>query len=269
MDGTGSRNERANTGRPGNISQAAVAARIIFFAAVSFARAEESAVTTAPAQSSPQRHAPDVQTGIVNDWLRSQSSSFDPWDFGGQFRARYEHAEYLGPVDFSATGGHSSDNRMLLRTFVHVGYDPTTWLNFYAEGRDSRGYWDEPNPNPDLDTLDLHQAFVRVGNPQLFPLIAKVGRQELSYGVERLIGISDWTNVRRTFDAAKLRYEVEGLWVDAFVSHPVVAWNDHFNESDDQDWFSGVYASTTKLIPWQESELYFLSRNAGSGSPGF
>ncbi len=91
----------------------------------------------------------------------------------------------------------------------------------------------------------------------------------MSYGDERLIGISDWTNVRRTFDAAKLRYEVEGFWVDAFVSHPVIVWNDHFNESDDQDWFSGVYASTTKLIPWQESEVYFLSRNAGSGSPGF
>src|SRR2546426_6448638 len=42
---------------------------------------------------------------------------------------------------------------------------------------------------------------------------------------------------------------------------PVIVWNGHFNESDDQDWFSGVYASTTKLIPWQESEAYFLARN--------
>src|SRR5439155_159608 len=103
----------------------------------------------------------------------------------------------------------------------------------------------------------------------LFPLIAKIGRQELSYGDERLIGASDWTNVRRTFDAAKLRYEVEGFWVDAFVSHPVILWNDHFNESDGQDWFSGIYASTTKLVPWQESEFYFLARNTGTGSPQF
>src|SRR5206468_4368684 len=156
-----------------------------------------------PSQIQSHLTASDAQSGLANDWLRSQSSLFSAWDVGGQFRARYEHAEYLGPVDFSATGGHSSDNRMLLRTFVHVGYDPTRWLNFYAEGRDSRGYWDEANPNPDLDTVDLHQAFVQIGNPQLFSLIAKIGRQELTYGDERLIGISDWTNVRRTFDAAK------------------------------------------------------------------
>src|SRR5437016_663683 len=244
-------------------------ASIMVHGAISLARADDTPPPAEPAKSNSTVHMSNVQPGIANDWLRSQSSSFAAWDLGGQFRARYEHPESLGPVDFSATGGHSSDNRMLLRTFVHVGYDPTTWLNFYSEGRDSRGFWDEPNPNPDLDTMDLHQAFVQIGNPQLFPLIAKIGRQELSYGDERLIGISDWTNVRRTFDAAKLRYEVEGFRVDAFVSHPVIVWNDHFNESNDQDWFSGVYASTTKLIPWQESEVYFLSRNAGSGSPQF
>jgi hypothetical protein len=54
------------------------------------------------------------------------------------------------------------------------------------------------NPNPDLDMMDLHQAFVQFGNPQLFPLVAKIGRQELVYGDERLVGASDWTNVRRT-----------------------------------------------------------------------
>jgi hypothetical protein len=49
----------------------------------------------------------------------------------------------------------------------------------------------------------------------------------------------------------------------------VIVWNDHFNESDGQDLFSGVYASSTKLIPWQESEVYFLARNTGRGSPQF
>src|SRR6266478_1123687 len=246
-----------------------IAAFMVVYVAIGLAQAEDSPPAVQPAQIKSQPAASDVRSGLVNDWLRSQSSSFSAWDFGGQFRARYEHTEHLGPVDFSATGGHSSDNLMLLRTLVHVGYSPTPWLNFYAEGRDSRGYWDEPNPNPDLDTMDLHQAFVQIGNPQLFPLIAKIGRQELSYGDERLIGISDWTNVKRTFDAAKLRYEVEGFWVDAFVSRPVIVWNDHFNESDGQDLFSGIYASTTKLIPWQQSEFYFLSRNTGRGSPQF
>jgi len=125
-------------------------------AAMNLAQADDNPPPAEPAKSNSTVHASNIQPGLVNDWLRSQSSSFHAWDLGGQFRARYEHAEYLGPMDFSATGGHSSDNRMLVRTFVHVGYDPTPWLNFYTEGRDSRGFWDEPNPNPDLDTMDLH-----------------------------------------------------------------------------------------------------------------
>ncbi len=220
------------------------------------------------AQANSQLTASDGESGLVNDWLRSQSSSFSAWDIGGQFRARYEHAEHLGgAADFSATSQPS--DLLLLRTFVHVGYNPTPWFSLYAEARDSRGLWDEPSPNPDEDTIDLHQAFVQIGNPQSFPLVLKVGRQELTYGDERLIGISDWTNVRRTFDAAKLRYEIEGFWVGAFVSRPVVVWDDHFNESNGKDLFSGIYAATTKLIPWQQTEAYFLARNTGNGSPQF
>jgi hypothetical protein len=221
------------------------------------------------AESSATVYASDAQPELLNEWLRSQASSLSAWDIGGQVRTRYEHVEHLGgTADFSAIGP-SSDDLLLLRTFIHVGYNPTPWLSLYAEGRDSRGFWDEPNPNPDLDTMDLHQAFVQIGNPQFFPLVARIGRQELSYGDERLVGASDWTNVRRTFDAAKLRYEVEGFWVDAFVSRPVVVWDDHFNESNGKDLFSGIYASTTKLIPWQETEAYFLARNTGNGSPQF
>ncbi len=122
-----------------NVSLPLLVASTVVFAAVSLAQADDALLPAEPAKSNSIVHVSNLQPGLVNDWLRDQSSSFNAWDFGGQFRARYEHAEYLGPVDFSATGGHSSDNRMLLRTFVHVGYDPTPWLNFYAEGRDSRG----------------------------------------------------------------------------------------------------------------------------------
>jgi len=90
---------------------------MMVFAVVSLAEAEDKSAPHQFRASQLQLHASGIQSGLVNDWLRDQSRSFNAWDFGGQFRARYEHAEYLGPVDFSATGGHSSDNRMLLRTF--------------------------------------------------------------------------------------------------------------------------------------------------------
>jgi hypothetical protein len=217
--------------------------------------------------------------GLVNSWLRGQSASFNAWDLGGQLRARFEHAEYLdapgapgmdtkhGPVDFRSSGGDPRNDHLLLRELVHIGYTPVPWANFYVEGRDSTSTGDDRDPNPDSDNLALHQAYVRLGDPKQFPLIAKVGRQELIYGDERLIGASDWTNVKRTFDALKVRYETDQFWVDAFTSRPVVVWDDHFNESNDYDIFSGLYASSTTLVPVQESQLYFLARNTDAQSP--
>src|SRR5260221_14653996 len=39
---------------------------------------------------------PAFSPGLVNEWLRNQSPAFKPWDFGGQFRARYEVKENGG-----------------------------------------------------------------------------------------------------------------------------------------------------------------------------
>ena len=43
----------------------------------------------------------------------------------------------------------------------------------------------------------------------------RAGRQELSYGDERLVGAFGWDNLGRSFDAARLRYRT-GAWVNDF-----------------------------------------------------
>lgn len=216
--------------------------------------------------------------GLVNGWLRSQADAFLPWDIGGQERVRFEARRGMavagtpGAVDFSAV---SPDNDFyLLRTKVHVGYNsPCTWFSVYAEGRDSRDLDDQRRTipggefKPDEDEFDLQQAYLRVGNPGSFPVTLKVGRQELIYGDERLIGGFDWSNLGRVFDAAKLRYETGDLWVDAFTGRVVVPRDQTFNTVNDYDWFSGLYASTRTWIPHQETQLFVLARNASASSP--
>ena len=76
-------------------------------------------------------------------------------------------------------------------------------------------------------------------------------------------------DVRRTFDACKLRYETDTLWVDASASRPVIVWDGPFNEPNDHDLFPGVYASTSKRIRIQETQVYFLARNTGLESRHF
>jgi hypothetical protein len=210
-----------------------------------------------------------ASAGVLNDWLRAQSPAWKPWDIGGQVRGRYELFEGGGPAapstDFQRSGVDNDNSYFWTREKLHLGYN-ASWFKAYVEGRNSNAAGDEAAANPGEDSFDLHQAYLSVGNAKEFPLSAKVGRQELLYGDERLIGPSDWSNTGRVFDAAKLRFENPALWVDAFVGRVVLPVDEEFNEADPHDWLSGVYASTKTLIPVQESQLYFLSRNVEADS---
>lgn len=219
--------------------------------------------------------APTGGGGLLNDWLREQSSAFDSLDLGGQFRARFVSQSYFavpggGPaaVDFRSNTPHSENDFLLLRTRFHLGYTPAEWLQVYGEGQNSSSTADRRNPNPQSDgPVDLRQAFVKLGAGKDEPFSLKVGRQEMVYGDERLIGVSDWDNIGRVFDAAKLRYERNGFWIDAFTSRVVLPDDNRFDEPNWRNFFSGIYASTRTLCPRTELQFYLLADNAGPNSP--
>jgi hypothetical protein len=208
---------------------------------------------------------PAPSAGLMNDWLREQSPVFDAWNIGGQFRSRFEHKESFavpsaGQVDFSKRG--DADNTFgLFRERFHAGYTPCLWFSVFGEFQDSSAVSDDRNPSPDNDHYQLRQAWVLLGDAKKFPFTAKLGRQELNYGDQRLVGMADWLNIGRTFDAAKVRYENSDFWVDGFISRPVIPDKTRFDESDDHDRLSGMYASSKTLLPFQETQIYFLSRN--------
>ncbi len=232
---------------------------------------EKPAAATPYAALPPATNA--ASAGLFNDWLREQSPDFAPWDIGGQFRARLEVKDFIdtpgqaGQVAFRHDHGDANNTYLLLRQKIHVGYTED-WFNIFVEGEESSSTGDKRNPNLESDQFDLHQGYVTLGNPQKFPLVAKVGRQELSYGDERLIGAFDWNNIGRTFDAIKLRYNVTpNSWVDAFTGNVVIPRDNHFDTPNNYDTFSGLYASSRDVVPWQESQLYFLARNTFHNSP--
>jgi hypothetical protein len=210
-------------------------------------------------------------TGLLNELLRKQSPALTAWDIGGQFRFRYELKDDAGSFpnrDFVRRGQDNSNDYLLFREKVHIGWQPANWLRFYVEGRGAQVSSDDRDPSPDHDVWDLHQAFIEIGDAGRFPLTLKIGRQEMLYGDERFIGIGDWSNTGRSFDAAKLRVSLgEATWVDLFTGRVVIPRDEYFNESNDYDQFSGVYASSRELVKGVETDLFFLARNVGPGSP--
>lgn len=209
-----------------------------------------------------------ANVGLLNQWLRDQSPAWQAWDVGGEVRARYESFHNAGPFaptrDFQSSGVDNDNDYLWTREKLHLGYT-SKWVKAYAEGRNSNASGDEDTRNPGEDSFDLQQAWLLLGNAAEFPLTLQVGRQEFAYGDERFLGRSDWGNVTRSFDAVKLRYESKPLWVDVFAGRVVVARDGKFNQSDEEDWLSGVYASSKSVAPWQETQLYFLARNVDAG----
>jgi hypothetical protein len=248
-------------------------AALLFCFACAMLRAQDSTQKLAVADSPAPKAS--ASAGVFNDWLREQSHCFDGVDLGGQFRARYVYQTYFAvpgagasAVDFRANTPLSDNDFLLLRTRFHAGYLPTDWLALYAEGQNSSSTGDRRNPNTQSDgPTDLRQAYFRLGGFEGLPLSLQLGRQELSYGDERLVGTFDWDNIGRTFDAAKLRFEQKSFWVDAFTGCVLINNDNQFNEPNYDDWFSGVYASTRDVIPKTELQLYFFSDNANGSSP--
>ena len=220
-----------------------------------------AAVTLGPAIS----QAAEKEVTLFNNWFHQQYPESQPWDIGAEIRGRYENKEEAGvtPNTDFISGLADSREATYLREKIHVGYKASPWISAFVEGRDATAHVD---PKAE-DSFDLFQAYLTLGNSKEFPLTAQIGRQELSYGDQRFVGKGDWNNTGRSFDAIKLRMENSFGWVDAFTSRVVLTDDNNYNVSNDYDYFSGIYAASKQLMPWQETQVYFLARNYGQKAP--
>lgn len=223
--------------------------------------------------------------GFINEALRKNDPYMNVWDIGGAVRLRYELKENglgLPPAnDFRAntTGTTKNDNDYFSsKVLARIAYTEK-WWSAYVEGRSSETWSDSRSPTgagavpgpggdggPEADgPVDLHQAWFTLGNHKEFPVSLKVGRQELSYGDERLVGAFAWNNIGRVFDAVKVRGQNPWFAAEAFASKLVLPDDHNFNTWNDYNVFSGLHL-TTKKIPKNTTELYFFARNDDVGS---
>nr|WP_232420687.1 alginate export family protein [Leptospira vanthielii] len=67
-------------------------------------------------------------------------------------------------------------------------------------------------------STDIREAYIEVKNNFDLPFHIQAGRQILRYGDERLVGSLDWTNVGRSFDGLRLKWEQKYLSSHVFVT---------------------------------------------------
>ena len=123
-----------------------------------------------------------------------------------EFRYRME---YRSNFDFNSAND-DKDAFNLYRTRINLKYNPIKPLGVFVQGQDSR-ISNTDNTNKPLfeNYMDIRQLYVDYDDNVMFEplqinkLSARVGRQEFSYGAQRLVGGFNWSNVAQTFDGGK------------------------------------------------------------------
>jgi hypothetical protein len=199
------------------------------------------------------------------DWLfpvTKLNRSLPSWfRIGGEYRVRLEGPSGIG-------FGNTSDFYSLDRLRVKLGIRPKDWLLFYGEVQDARIFFDHhiANANPYEDKWTLWQAYAEAGNSETGWVDALAGRQVLRFGDERVIGPSEWLNVGRTFNVARVDLHHPGFEVSVFASSVVPGDNSDLHNALPGNNLYGVYGSFQNIVPKADFEPYVLWRVAPSSS---
>ncbi len=110
--------------------------------------------------------------------------------------------------------------------------------------------------------MDIRQAYVEFGKPEAPSFLLRVGRQELVFGEQRLIGHLNWTNTARSFDAARLTLQHSKYKVDLFAASVVNLREGTANKSSGGNDIHGAYGSITKVVPNATIEPFVFWRLA-------
>jgi hypothetical protein len=194
-------------------------------------------------------------------------------------RLRWESRD--NNFDFDA-GAHSptDDSWWVQRVRLGATWKASKELSFQAQLQDAREWGSERPKVPFIlgaegnDPLDLRLAAVTFGDPKASPLVFTLGRQTLVLGEERMVGIGEWNNFARTFDAGKLVWTlVPAKTVATFFIGSVVnvrpttsggGWK--FDHSSSDDLLGGAHLAQ-KLTATDSAEVYLLWRDKKSNYP--
>jgi Alginate export len=208
----------------------------------------------APSASSTAQPPPVVVKSVPGPAPLGVDGQLTTWlQIRGEFRARIE----------GFTGGgfaaDSSDAYWMDRFRFNATVNPAKSMKFVVQVHDARAFHKTTGSQaaPFRDTWDLRMAYGEFGSSST----VRIGRQELAFGEQRLLGHLGWANTARSFDGARVSLKRKGIQLDAFAVSVVTIQPDAFDRSGSGNGLFGGYLSTT-VVPKQTLESYFLWRQS-------
>lgn len=118
--------------------------------------------------------------------------------------------------------GARSLGYQLLRSRVNFTVNPSQDAKIIIQLQDSRVFgagsaaMNRGTQDGMSKAIDFHQAYFAIANTFGTPLQLTIGRQDLIYGNQRLVGVSNWNNVGTVFDAVTLQWKSDAVTMNAF-----------------------------------------------------
>lgn len=213
------------------------------------ARAQQPAPAPKPAVARPP--LPNRLNEVLPSWLRLR----------GEFRERVE--------GMSNAGFNESRDDLFYLTRIRLNVAATgKYAGATMQLQDARVAKKTVGPTgtPFSAPLDVRLAFLDLGTAKS-PVTIRVGRQELAYGDQRLVGHVSWLNAARTFDAAKATFKSKAFSVDVFGASVVRILGTELDRSGNGNRFAGAYATSGKVLPTGTVEPYFFWRREQNQRP--
>lgn len=176
----------------------------------------------------------------------------------GQIRERWE--SYKGPGSFVPT---TAESYVASRIRFGVAYKPLSWLRFFGETQDSRVVFYKGNPSNSVsDPFDWRQGYVEVGALEGNGVSARVGRQEIHIGSERLLTSGEFSNVTKPFNVALGTVTFGSFSTQLMAGSIILVDPTREDRSKPGEHFYADYSTFKKLIPGASVEPYLMAKTA-------
>jgi hypothetical protein len=155
-------------------------------------------------------------------WIPLHSKKSIYLTLGGQYRPRFE---YFNNVNYTSEDQLYYSQRLALHADLTIG------KYFRVFGELYHGATSDGKVFLQSDVIDWHQGFIEFKLPlrEKANVSMRFGRQELSLGGSRFIGLREGPNIRQSFDLVKFNADFQDFRVLAFYGTYV---NPHFEAFD-------------------------------------
>ena len=230
-----------------------------------------SAVLLAPTPARAQEGRP---TGEINRqdefWscLKNMRIGSLIFDFGGQARMRYESDDGFSLKGYEP-GGY--DRLLLERIRLDLSARFREGPRIFLQIQDAHAFLtrftdaDFPQSSPVTDTLDIRQLYAEWLHIGGGPIGFRVGRQQISYGDQRVFGPGNWGNTGRfAWDAAMLKIDTPWFWIDAWVGKYLLYKSEIWPNRDIDHFLTFVCYTHIKELPFR-LDLFYVLKHDSSG----